>query len=291
MCTIGTVFDASVVRSFKQCDLTDPTTFYPPEERQGKAGTYLALTRLGRPGLWAGGNTSGVTFTAADNYTRELTARESNSPFRLVRTNTYQGSNSSVDSLFLAYEKAVADYDNAQDAANSLADFYLNGDAEHPGPFESADIAMFSDTSQAVYMEYSPIGNFKFNGLGDVVGQTGKPEVLTLSPKADYFANTNNCRLFNTSVTYPMNQSTFLRLERAERLLLLQPNHDGVHKLLRDQYFGETELSICRVAVKPGEFYTQASVIFSTQENGLMCEYVINGNPRTKPWQTMTITK
>ena len=43
-------------------------------------------------------------------------------------------------------------------------------------------------------------------------------------------------------------------------------NHDGIHKLLRDQYFGETELSICRVAVKPGEFYTQASVIFSTQD-------------------------
>jgi len=289
MCTIGTVFDASVVRSFKQCDLTKPTTFYPPEERQGKAGPYLALTRQGKPGLWAGGNACGVTFTAADNYTRDITAGQR--PLRLVRTNTYQGSEKPVDPLFLAYERAVADYDNAQDAADSLADFYLNGDAEYPGPFESADIAMFSDTSQAVYMEYSPIGHFTFNKMGDVICQTGEPEVLTLSPKADYFANTNNCRLFNTSVTYPMNLSTFLRLERAERLLLIQPNHDGIHKLLRDQYFGETELSICRVAVEPKQFYTQASVIFSTQENGLMCEYIINGNPRTKPWQTMTITK
>ena len=101
MCTIGTVFDGSTVCTFKQCDLTDPTTFYVPEQRQGKAGSYLAMTRAGKPGLWAGANEQGVSFVAADNYTRTLGSNGASMPHVLSRTSTYQEENDSVDSLMM----------------------------------------------------------------------------------------------------------------------------------------------------------------------------------------------
>ena len=285
MCTIGTVFDGSTVCTFKQCDLTDPTTFYAPEQRQGKAGSYLAMTRAGKPGLWAGANEQGVSFVAADNYTRTLGSNGASMPHVLSRTSTYQDENDSVDSLFETYERAVADFDTATGAVAYLSDFYLNGDAEHPGHFEYPDIALFSDLDQTIYMEYSPVGDFEFDGLGRVISEDGAPQVRTLTATTDYFASTNNCRLFNTAVTYPMNHSTYLRLTRAELLLQQDPSNAGVHRVLRDQYYGETDLSICRVAVEKGQYYTQASVIFNASPTSLICEYVINGNPRTVPWE------
>ena len=302
MCTIGTVFDASVVHSFKQCDLTDPTVFIPPETRTGKAGPYLALTRKGRPGLWAGGNVCGVTFTAADNYTREIKSRNMNGAHRLNRTNSNQEEvNDSVDALFRAYESSIADYNNATDAAASLSKFYMNGTPENPGHFDGADIALFADHTQSIYMEYSPTGDFTFDAMGNVIDEAGTPEVRTVitqihkkdafNPAAASFVSTNNGRLFNTAVTYPMNLSTYLRLNRAELLMLRDPSHAGIHAVLKDQYYGKTDISICRVATKPGQFYTQASVIFTTLPQGIACEYVINGNPRTKPWEKMTLNK
>ncbi len=291
MCTIGTVFDASNVRTFKQCDLTDPTTFYPPQEREGRAGRYLAMTRDGRPGLWAGGNECGLSFTAADNYTRTLPTGRPAAAHVLSRTSTNQEENDNVDSLFRAYEKAVADYVSAPDAVAFLSDFYLNGDDANPGPFESPDISLFSDLEQSTYIEYSPVGDFVFDSLGNVIGEQGGPQVRTLTAGAEYFASTNNCRLFNTSVTYPMNLSTYLRLDRAQMLLQQEPSHAGIHRLLQDQYYGKTDLSVCRVAVTPGQYYTQASVIMSATAEGLTCEYVINGNPRTGTWETARLPR
>lgn len=291
MCTIGSIFKGGVTRTFKQCDLTDPTTFYPPQERSGLAGRYLAMTRQGRPGLWAGGNAHGLIFTAADNYTRSLPKGGDAAPHVLSRTSSHQQENGCVDSLFRAYETVVADFDNAAEAAAFLKDFYLHGDDSHPGPFESPDIALIADREQSLYLEYSPVGDFVFDSLGRILGEQGAPDVRTLSVGADHFVSTNNCRLFNTAVTYAMNPSTYLRLDRAQALLQQRPSHDGLHQLLHDQYFGRTELSICRVAQAPGQFYTQASVIFSASPDGLECEYVINANPRTGSWQTARLAR
>ena len=225
---------------------------------------------------------------AADNYTRQLSdGGGGGGPHVLTRTSTSQEENDSVDSLFRAYERAVADHGDAEGAVAFLSDFYLHGDAANPGAFEYPDISLFSDLEKTIYIEYSPVGDLVFDSLGNIIGQTGRPEVRTLADGADYFASTNNCRLFNTAVTYPMNPSTYLRLTRAERLLLKDASHEGVHRVLRDQYFGQTDLSICRVAVEKGQYYTQASVIFNAAPTGRKCEFIINGNPRDKPWETL----
>ena len=291
MCTIGTTFGKTVVRSFKQCDLTEQTTFHPPQERIGQVGRYIAMTRVGRLGLWAGGNERGVTFTAADNYTLSLEIGDNKTIYTPRLTSSNIEPNNDVDSLFYAYEKAVADYDNAGDAAAFLSDFYLNGDIKYPGPFSSPDIALFSDLKQSIYIEYSPTGDFTFDKLGKIINQTGKPEVKTLSVDIGYFTSTNNCRLFNTAVTYPMNPSTYLRLTRAELLLQQDQSFAGIHQLLSDQYYGKTELSICREAAQSGQYYTQASVVFSASPDGLECDYVINGNPRNTNWQKMKLIR
>ncbi len=55
---------------------------------------------------------------------------------------------------------------------------------------------------------------------------------------------------------------------------------------LRDQYYGQTELSICRVASSSTEYHTQASVVLWTDGQVASCMYLINGNPRTKPYTT-----
>jgi hypothetical protein len=289
MCTIGATLSSNTVITFKQCDLTDPTTFEPPQKRTGSAGPYVAMTRDGRPGLWAGGNSHGVCFTAADNYTRSINA--AGQPHSLIRTSTHQGESSPVDALFAAYEAAVADHTSAADAANALSHFYVNGNASHEGPFPAADIAIFADPSTIIYMEYSPVGDFTFDGRGDIVSATGTPSVRTVERDHGHFVSTNNARLFNTCVTYPMNQSTYLRLERASALMREDDGVGGIHRLLSDQYYGPTDRSICRVAREPGQYYTQASVIFVGTlhpADGLVdleCQYVINANPRTGTWE------
>lgn len=90
--------------------------------------------------------------------------------------------------------------------------------------------------------------------------------------------------MFTQTVDYPKNHSTYLRLARAEALLNLDPTSNGIKRVLSDQYYGQTELSICRVANAPGEYYTQATVILGTMPGSAWAEYLINGNPRTKPY-------
>ncbi|HET6789143.1 MAG TPA: hypothetical protein VFH49_14350, partial [Aquabacterium sp.] len=63
-----------------------------------------------------------------------------------------------------------------------------------------------------------------------------------------------------------------------------QPDLDGIQAVLRDQYYGQTELSICREG-QPGQYSTQATVITEAGA-GLpaAARYLINGNPREKPY-------
>ena len=284
MCTIGFVYNQSTVLTFKQCDLTAPTLFYEPEVVQGTAGRYMAFRRKGRPGIWAGVNQGGVSFVAADYYTNsDPGTPDVPLPVQFLATNTHLAPDPNLDRLFKAYESSIADHATARSAIDFLSNWYLKegnpSDLQHPN-FEYPDIALLADTKEGIFLEYYPGDDKK------------TPQVKTLAVKpdskdsrVDWFASTNHARMFAQTVDYPKNHSTYLRLARAEALINKNPTLDGVKSVLSDQYYGETELSICRVAKESGEYYTQATVILGASRTASSAaEYQINGNPRTNPY-------
>lgn len=268
MCTIGWVRHEGRTFTFKQCDLTTPTQFFEPERVQGRAGPYLAFRRQGRPGIWSGVNERGVSFVAADYYTNsdpgEPSPVPSNSAAKVLASSA--DNDDPVNALFLAYEASIANHGTAQEAIAFLSQWYL--DHRFPAP----DIALIADATQAFFLEYYP-------------GDTGQdPKVLTLTPGESWFASTNHARMFSQTVDYTKNHSTYLRLARAEALLQGQPDLDGIQAVLRDQYYGQTELSICRQG-QPGQYSTQATVITEAGAGlPVAARYLINGNPREKPY-------
>ena len=264
MCTIGAVFDGSNIVTFKQCDLIPVTTFNSPQVRTGSngVGKYLAMTRQGSEGIWAGVNSSGVAFVAADSYTTTAA--------------NYACTGAQAAALFAAYEASISQYTTATEAANSLISFYQTMGSGTP--FPAPDISLISGWADeertrpvAIFIEYMPN---PFN----------QASVRVIQRTDGYFASTNNFRLQPDSVNYPANHSTYLRLNRAETILQSEPTRQGVKTLLSDQYYGETELSICRETAYMGtEFHTQATDVFTVAQSAQVCEYQINGNPRTNP--------
>lgn len=255
MCTIGAVFADSGVYTFKQCDLTKPTGFYDPEIRQGKLCPYKAFYRDGRPGIWAGINQEGVAFTAADAY-----------------TNTdYPAAEVDINALFNAYEQSVSSCATARDAANLLQDFYRNYKSSKGGKgFPAPDIALHSDRKNIIFTEYTP-ANFNQDPVREIVVTEG------------FFASTNHFRIQFDAVDYEKNHSTYLRLGRASLALEKDPSKNGILSLLTDEYYGKTELSICRFAQFGGEYYTQATALLVNLPGFVSCEYQVNGNPKDNP--------
>ena len=73
MCTIGVVFHGTNIHTFKQCDLIPVVDFNLPESVAGKNGVQSCIEMTRSSGankrMWAGVNSSGVAFVAADaNY-------------------------------------------------------------------------------------------------------------------------------------------------------------------------------------------------------------------------------
>lgn len=269
MCTIGVVFDGDIIRTFKQCDLIPATVFNEPDVRKGDGavGSYVAMTRQGSGGIWAGVNDAGVAFVAADSYTTTAAS--------------YYTTSAQVQALFAAYEATVKKYTTAREAAASLCNFYQGKSSDGrtvAEPFPAPDISMISGWADAaktqpiaIFIEYMPN---PFN----------HDSVRTIERSDGFFASTNNFRLQPDSVDYPANHSTYLRLRRAETILQSAPSAQGIRTLLRDQYYGRTELSICRETDYPGqEFRTQATALFSVAKKEALCDYQINGNPKNNP--------
>ena len=265
MCTIGAVFDGRRICTFKQCDLIPVTQFNEPDIRTGANGvsTYIAMTRQGSDGIWAGVNDAGVGFIAADSYT--TTAAD------------YYVTGEHTEALFAAYEASISSYTTATAAAEHLANFYEDmGDGT---PFPAPDISMITGWQDAamtqpiaIFIEYMP-------------NPYNHDSVRKIERTECYFASTNNFRLQPDSVHYPANHSTYLRLRRAEAILQDDPTANGIKTLLTDQYYGKTELSICRETNYIGqEFHTQATALFTASSGTKpVCEYQINGNPKNNP--------
>jgi hypothetical protein len=263
MCTIGVVFHDSEILTFKQCDLIPETQFNAPLVKTGEngVGSYIAMTRANTKGIWAGVNDQGVSFVAVDSYT--------------TTSANYYSTSEQANKLFDAYEGSISRHTNARDAAHFLIDFYR--ESQFPAP----DISMitgWADSAKsqplAILIEYMP-NPYNFD------------PVRTIERTEGHFANTNNFRLQPDSVDYPANHSTYLRLQRAEMLLQQDPSEHGIKTLLTDEYYGKTELSICRSAYKGNaEFHTQATAFFKANLNSKpACEFQINGNPKNNPLQ------
>jgi hypothetical protein len=268
MCTIGTVFDGSAIHTFKQCDLIPITAFNEPETREGQGSvtSYIALTRGDGSGrIWAGVNSAGVSFVAADAYATSA---------------NYYTTDAQSAALFEAYEKSIRCHATAIDAAEHLSAFYQDmGDGT---PFPAPDISLFSgwvdpEQTQAVsiFLEYMP-RPYNHLPVRRIVRQDG------------FFASTNHFRIQPEAITYPANHSTYLRLSRAETILQQNPSRQGIISLLTDQYYGKCELSICRETDYVGqEFHTQATALFTAAPGSApICEYQVNGNPLTNPLRT-----
>ncbi|AHD02880.1 carcinine hydrolase/isopenicillin-N N-acyltransferase family protein [Leisingera methylohalidivorans] len=268
MCTIGTVFDGQTIHTFKQCDLIPVTDFNEPQTRAGSNGvvSYTALTRGDGSGrLWAGSNSAGVSFVAADAYTTSA---------------NYYVTDAQTDALFTAYEKSISSFTTAAAAADFLAGFYedMGGGTGFPAP----DISLltgWADEAQtqpvSIFLEYMPRPYLH-------------APVRRIIRHAGHFASTNHFRIQPEAIHYPANHSTYLRLSRAELLLQQDPTHAGIMSVLTDQYYGRCELSICRETDYPNEeFQTQATALFSATPGAApVCEYQVNGNPLTNPLQT-----
>ncbi|OEU52318.1 MAG: hypothetical protein BA871_12630 [Desulfuromonadales bacterium C00003096] len=166
------------------------------------------------------------------------------------------------EDIFAAYTKIVSDYKTAEDAANYMCEFYTG--------FNNPDILLINDHQSAFFIE----------------ANEGTVECIKLTE--NFFASTNHFRILPNAIQYRNNHSTYLRLERAEAILERNTNALGVFKVLRDQYFGESVLSICRVnTITPPQedpYYTQATSIFFTDGFIVNCVYQLNGNPRTNKY-------
>ncbi len=278
MCTVGVVFDGGDIYTFKQCDLIPATTFNEPDVRGGYngVGTYIAMTRKDHsgkkdsPGIWAGVNDSGVAFVAADSYT--------------TTSSNYATTNVEVQALFEAYEASISSYTSARDAADSLINFYRTMDkGKKPMIFPAPDISLISGWSDAektqpiaIFIEYMP-------------NPYNQDSIRVIERSDHFFVSTNNFLLQPNSVNYPANHSTYLRLRRAETILQSEPSSTGIKSLLSDQYYGRTELSICRETAYETEFHTQATALFTVNAGTEpVCEYQINNNPKANPLSVFT---
>lgn len=281
MCTIGSSFyrmNGVDVRSvFKQCDLVNPTQFLTPivKTAVNKLGDadmpetirYVAFTRIrgNECPAWAGINEYGVSFVAADSYLDKNKV----SPKKNAVLNS--------DTVFDMYLRIITSYTSAKEAVMMAKKFYET--VEYADLL--TDILLIADEREMYFIE------------------TVNKKVRIIQRNVGHFASTNHCRMFYEAASYEQNHSTYLRLDRAEKILQSRSDINGIGDLLRDSYYGKTVWSVCRYAnltglndgkaeKEPAEeemFYTQAAVIFTVKpcsgsggKPEIICEYVINGN-------------
>lgn len=281
MCTIGNSFyrinGVNVQSVFKQCDLVNPTRFLTPVVKTAVNKTegsdtpetirYVAFTRIrgDQCPAWAGINEYGVSFVAADSY--------------LDKSKVTPNENAALDSdtVFDMYLRIITSYKTAKEAVMMAKKYYET--VEYADLL--TDILLIADEKEMFFIE------------------TVNKKVRIIQRDMGHFVSTNHCRMFYEAVPYEQNHSTYLRLDRAEKILQSRADINGIGRLLRDSYYGETVWSVCRYANLTGlddgnvkqelteeeMFYTQAAVIFTVKpcsgsdgKPEVICEYVINDN-------------
>lgn len=281
MCTIGSAFydinGVGMQSVFKQCDLINKTTFIKPEVKTNNNSgiRYVPFTREkgNETPTWAGINEYGVSFVAADSYLDSQKEDYCKSPEK------------KSDSVFDMYLKIISSYKTAEEAVVMAKEFYETETYTDPTD-PLTDILLISDAKNMYFIE------------------TVNKKVRIIHRTNGHFASTNHCRMFFEAVPYEQNHSTYLRLDRAEKILQTKPDIDGIGDLLRDSYYGKTVWSVCRYAhlteninksddtlgcdTEEDLYYTQAAVIFTvnpivnSEKPEIICEYVLNHNASEK---------
>ncbi len=252
MSTLGSVFvsEQSGNITFKQCDIDVKREFHNPVIEYGKDGIkYFTFGREDLKGPWAGVNNYGVSFVSVDSY--------------LESDNSGVVNLNKVDSdIYLAYKKILAENKTAQEASEYMKGFYKS--------FNRPDMLLITDAKHTFFIE------------------ANNNEVECIERRDGFFTSTNHFRMLNRGVLYPLNHSTYLRLSRSEAILSNNTGIEDVYKVLRDQYFGESVFSICRVngetPHKEEACYTQASVLFFSEGDIVNCVYQLNGNPKSNSY-------
>jgi len=254
MCTIGTLFNGDTMIMFKQCDLDEETLFDMPKLNQQDNIKYITFERSDISGTWCGVNNYGVSFVSADSYLNN------------DNNINYHNSKKSIkdSSIFEAYKNIISNFKTAKAAVEYMKNFYKK--------FLSPDILIIGDKIERYYIEAYD---------SEVIAVK-----LDSSGISNYFVATNHFRYIHGGVDYSKNHSTYLRLNRAQEILSRQCNLRGVIKLLKDQYYGKSVLSICRstdiVPQNEDAYRTFATSIFvlDNDSHKIGCYYQINGNPR-----------
>ncbi len=232
---------------FEQCDLNERRLFHEPKIKNKKDISYMSFEREDIEGTWCGINNYGVGFVSADCY-----VKDSKGTFLINDDNVYK-----------AYENIISNYKTAGEAVEFIKKFYSAS--------LSKGILIVSDKKESYYIE-------SYNGEVIIV-------LLTPEFNPRYLVSTNHFRFIHEEVPFKENHSTYLRLTRAEDMLLKDCSLNGVKNLLKDQYYGRSVMSICRESdicpVGEEMYTTQATVIFLVNNNcnDIGVSYQINGNP------------
>lgn len=254
MCTIGTLFNGDTMIMFKQCDLDKETLFKNPILNINDDIKYITFERADNNGIWCGVNNYGVSFVAADSYIQN------------GDNNFYHNSKKDIKdySIFEAYKNIISNFKNAKSAVGYMKEFYYK--------YKNPDILIIGDKIERYYIE-------AYNSQVIVIK-------LDSSGISNFFTATNHFRYIHGGINYSDNHSSFLRLQRSQEILNKECNLRGVIKLLKDQYYGKSVLSICRsdeiVPDFEDSYKTFATSIFVIDNDcdRISCYYQINGNPR-----------
>ena len=222
MCTIGAINFNQKLILFKNCDLKKDIIFNKPKRLKGKYN-YLAFTRKGRPGLWAGINQFGLGIVAADTYTKKI-----------YKTKPY-----TIYNIFKGYEKTISNHKNVDEALNFLKDFYKNKIKVVP------DLVMVADKNKMAVLEFIPPNNFGIQ-----------------IKKGGYLLRTNQFKILKGGRNKNQDPESHVRFENALKKIKKSKSVNSVISLCRDHTSGPSKFSICRHG-KNNEFKTQASVIMT----------------------------
>jgi len=208
----------------------------------------MKFGRDGNSGSWCGINNYGVSLVAADAYI-------------MPEMDKLIDNTQDTSKIFDAYIEAISMHKSAKTAIAYMQKFYCD--------FPYPDIVIIADSNESFYLE-------TFNGETICVNRAFYPYGID-----NHFSSTNHFRFIHGAIDYYTNHSTYLRLERVEKLL--SDPVSNIFKILSDQYYGKSVLSICRekTIIPKGEdaYFTQASAVFSSNGNAVNCAYIINGNP------------
>lgn len=208
MCTIGAVINKGLIL-FKNCDLKKDVVFFKPKKLEGKY-KYLAFTRKGRPGLWAGINEFGLGLVAADTYTKK----------------EYKAKPYTVYNIFKGYEKTIADCKNTDEAISFLKSYYKNKIKVVP------DLAIVADKNKIAAFEFAPGNKFgiKFS--------------------KNFILRTNQFKILKGGKNKNEDPESHIRFNNALKIMQKNSSLNSIMELCKDHKNGLSRFSICRHGAK-----------------------------------------